>query len=353
MVKGDFSIPLPKYVVLELTRRCNNKCLHCYTVWGEQSNGYPNSNGKELTTDEVKQAITKVHEELPLEAIGISGGEPTLREDLPEILSFIAKRGLGAAIITNGTLLNEQLVNATIHKKTVYQVTLLSYRREIHDRLAGRKGAWEDAVNGMIAIKQAGGNLAPVFVATKLNYMDLDKTAKLALVLGAKSFMYNRMNLGAHNLDLASQLLPTPEMIIENLESLEELGAKYGLTTVVSVVIEPCVVPLREYKHVLLGWCPSCGENSYFTIDPEGNIRICNHSPVILGNIKQDSLKDIFNFHPYVQSFRTTLPDECENCSDKMKSICRGGCKASGEQCYGTLRRVDPFVTFNKPTQHN
>lgn len=342
------TIPLPKYVVLELTRKCNNKCKYCYTVWSEKSTGYSKFGGKELTTNEIKQIITKLQNELPLESIGISGGEPTLRQDLPEILSYISKKGLGAAIITNGTKLNDELVHATIHEKTVYQVTLLSHHKEIHDQLAGRKGAWDEAVNGMISIKQAGGNLAVVFVATKLNYIDLTKTAQLALVLGAQSFMYNRMNLSAHNIHFANQLLPTPEMIGENLESLEDIGEKYSLNIVVSVVLEPCAVPLKNYKHVQIGWCPSCGENSYFTIDPEGNIRICNHSPVILGNIKKDSLKDIYLFHPYVQNFRTELPEECKKCDSKMKSICHGGCKAASEQCYGSIKHVDPFVILSK-----
>jgi len=336
--------------VLELTRRCNNKCLYCYTVWGEPKLGYRKSCDGEMTIDEIKQTIIKLQQELPVEFIGISGGEPLLREDLPEILSFISKRGLGVAIITNGTILNDQTVAATMHEKSVYQVTLLSYRREIHDQLAGRQGAWDAAINGMVAIKQAGGNLAVVFVATKLNYMDLRKTAELAIVLGAKSLMYNRMNLSAHSLPYAAQLLPTPGMIRENLESLEELGEKYGLTSVASVVLEPCVVPLREFKHVSVGWCPSGGEGSYFTIDPEGNIRICNHSPTILGNIKHDSLKEIFNSHPYVQIFRTTLPADCDACSHEMKDLCRGGCKAAGEQCHGTIKRVDPFVLINKPS---
>jgi len=162
--------------------------------------------------------------------------------------------------------------------------------------------------------------------------------------------MYNRINLAAHSLSYSDQLLPTPEMIRENLESLEALGEEYGLMTAASVVIEPCVVPLRKYKHVLLGWCPSGGEDSYFTIDPDGNIRICNHSPIILGNIRHDHLRDIYNNHPYVQNFRTALPEECESCNPEMKNLCRGGCKAAAEQCYGTSRRVDPFVTLSKST---
>jgi radical SAM protein with 4Fe4S-binding SPASM domain len=229
-----------------------------------------------------------------------------------------------------------------------YEVTLLSHRREVHDRLAGRRGSWDAVVDGMANVRQAGGNLAAVFVATKLNYMDLFKTAELAIALGAFGLMYNRINLARGNVHLADQLLPTPGMIEENLEMLEDIGGKYGLPVAVSVVIEPCVVDVRHYEHVHFGWCPLAGEDSYFTIDPVGNIRICNHSPVILGNIKRDSFADIYYNHPRVRAFRDTWPEECADCDPELKEMCRGGCKAAAEQCYGTLARVDPFVTLSQ-----
>jgi radical SAM protein with 4Fe4S-binding SPASM domain len=229
-----------------------------------------------------------------------------------------------------------------------YEVTLLSYRHEVHDQLAGQQGAWHAAVDGMANVRQAGGKLVTVFVATKLNHMDLFKTAELAIALGSRGLMYNRMNLGAHNIRYADQLLPTPAIVRENLDMLEEIGSEYGLPVAASVVIEPCVVDVRHYEHVHFGWCPLAGEDSYFTIDPVGNIRICNHSPVILGNIKRDSFADIYYNHPRVRAFRDTWPEECADCDPELKEMCRGGCKAAAEQCYGTLARVDPFVTLSQ-----
>jgi PqqA peptide cyclase len=297
-----------------------------------------------MTTEEIKDVVIRLQEELPVDTIGLSGGEPFLRPDLPEILSFIAGQGIAPVIITNGTLITKELVDATIHSTSTYQITLLSYKKEIHDRLAGRTGAWDAAVQAMVDISKAGGNIAAVFVATKLNYQDLFRTAELALVLGAKVIMYNRINLGAYNMHFADELLPTPAMIRENLNSLEQIGEKYGIQSAASVVLEPCVVPLKEYKFVHVGFCPLGGEDSYFTIDPVGNIRVCNHSPVILGNIRKDSIREIFLNHPYVCDFRTIYPDECTACPPELKDVCRGGCKAASEQCYGTMTKVDPFV---------
>jgi len=282
-----------------------------------------------------------------MESLALSGGEPLLRDDLSEILSFIKDRGIASVVITNGALLTREKVAATMVGGT-YEVTLLSYRRNVHDKLANCQGAWNAVVDGMANIRQAGGNLVTVFVATKLNYMDLFKTAELTIALGANGLMYNRINLGAYNLPYVGQLLPTPAMIRENLDMLEELVGKYELPISVSVVIEPCVVDIRKYKHIHFGWCPLAGKDSYFTIDPCGNVRICNHSPRVLGNIKQDRFVNLYYNHPYIRSFYSTWPAECVDCDNQLREMCRGGCKAAAEQCYGTLKRVDPFVTLSQ-----
>lgn len=338
---------LPKTFIIELTKRCNNRCLYCYAVWGTDCEDIDCGQKPEMSTEEIKQIISKLQVEVGAENIGLSGGEPLLRNDLPEILSFIKNLGLNSVVITNGTLLTQEKAEETADAG-LFEVTLLSFREEVHDRLAGRRGAWDAAWRGMTNIKKSGGNFVSVFVATKLNYMDLKNTAKLSIALGASGLMYNRINLGSHNICHADQLLPTPEMIRQNLDDLEEIGKEFDLPIAASVVIEPCVVDIGKYEHIQFGWCPLAGENSYFTIDPTGDIRICNHSPSILGNITRDRFIDIYKMHPYVRSFHDTWPEECHSCNHQLKDICRGGCKAAAEQCYGTLDRVDPFVTLSK-----
>lgn len=298
-----------------------------------------------MSTKEIKDIIVKLQNEVGVENIGLSGGEPTLRDDLPEILTFLKEKGISANVITNGTLLTDELVNK-IADKCLFEITLLSYRKDIHDRLAGREGAWDEAVKGMARIKRAGGTLIAVFVATKLNYMDLPTTIDLAIALGAKGLMYNRLNISAHNLRYAEELLPSQEMIQENLDSLESLGKEYGLPIAASVVIAPCVVDIEKYQHVKICWCPLAGEESYFTIDPAGNMRICNHSPVILGDFKEKSFADIYN-NPHVRAIQS-LPEECRDCNSKFKELCCGGCKASSVQCYGSMNHPDPFVKLAK-----
>jgi radical SAM protein with 4Fe4S-binding SPASM domain len=338
---------LPKNFILELTRRCNNSCMYCYTVWGASRIDYGEQRNGEMSTMDVKNVIDKLQDEVSPKMIGLSGGEPLLREDVPELLAFIRDRGIAPILITNGALLNKEKAQSIALIKSACEITLLSFRKEVHDYLAGRRGARDVAIAGITNLIMAGISPVAVFVATKLNYMDLYRTAELAIALGATALSYNRLNLGAHNLQFANHLLPTPAMIRENLDMLEDLGEKYGIPIAISVVIEPCVIDIRKYQHINFGWCPLAGEDSYFAIDPVGNVRICNHSPTILGNIRKENFLDIYYKHPYVRAFRETLPEECINCDPMIKSVCKGGCKAASEQCYGNLKHVDPFVTMS------
>src|ERR1035437_38427 len=132
------SRPLPKSFVIELTKRCNNHCLYCYMAEGPSAQDCERDRSSEMSTREVTEIIAKLCDEAPVQSIALSGGEPLLREDLPEILSFIRSKGISAIVITNGTLLTPERI-APLGTDVTYEITLLNYRREVHDQLAGRR----------------------------------------------------------------------------------------------------------------------------------------------------------------------------------------------------------------------
>jgi radical SAM protein with 4Fe4S-binding SPASM domain len=337
---------VPKAFIFELTRRCNNSCGYCYNVWRAPQFNYERDCPRELSTAEVKEIVARLQDEVGATSIGLSGGEPMLRDDVPELLQFIRSRDMETLLLTNGTLLTEDRVAATMVGGR-YEVPLLSYRREVHDRLVGRAGAWDAVIEGIMNVHLAGGRLSVVFVATRQNWQDLRATATLAMMLGADELLYNRINIGAANLKLAAELFLTPAMVEENLQSLETIAVEDGFPVSVAVVLEPCVVDLGRFPHVERSWCPLAGEGSAFIIDPSGNVRICKHSPKILGNITRSSFLELYR-HPYVESFRTTWPLECKTCASPLKEQCRGGCKAAAAQACGSFEHVDPFVTLHR-----
>jgi radical SAM protein with 4Fe4S-binding SPASM domain len=72
-------------------------------------------------------------------------------------------------------------------------------------------------------------------------------------------------------------------------------------------------------------------------------MRICNHSPTILGNLTEQSFEEIWQ-HPLLQKFRNNqiIPKECQSCKQKFE--CRGGCRAVAETYYGDILAPDPLM---------
>ena len=153
-------------VVWNMTRRCNLKCIHCYS--SSRNIRYRN----ELTTDEGKKLISD------LVAFGspvilFSGGEPLMREDLPELVKFAVDRGIRAVISTNGTLLTKK--NAEILKKTgiSYAGVSLDGMQKSHDRFRGVEGAFDMTLKGIRTCRDEGIKVGIRFTINRKNFSDI------------------------------------------------------------------------------------------------------------------------------------------------------------------------------------
>ena len=153
-------------VVWNMTRRCNLKCIHCYS--SSRNIRYRN----ELTTDEGKKLISD------LAAFGspvilFSGGEPLMREDLPELVKFAVDRGIRAVISTNGTLLTKK--TAEILKKTgiSYAGVSLDGMQKSHDRFRGVEGAFDMTLKGIRTCRDEGIKVGIRFTINRKNSSDI------------------------------------------------------------------------------------------------------------------------------------------------------------------------------------
>jgi len=153
-------------VVWNMTRRCNLKCIHCYS--SSRNIRYRN----ELTTDEGKKLISD------LAAFGspvilFSGGEPLMREDLPELVKYAVDRGIRAVISTNGTLLTKK--TAEILKKTgiSYAGVSLDGMQKSHDRFRGVEGAFDMTLKGIRTCRDEGIKVGIRFTINRKNFSDI------------------------------------------------------------------------------------------------------------------------------------------------------------------------------------
>ena len=162
----QFSSDKRPVVVWNVTRRCNLKCVHCY------SNSQNIKYSDELSTEEGKALISDLAS-FGCPVILFSGGEPLMREDLPELVQFAVDSGMRAVISTNGTLITEKKAAIFAGIGLSYMGVSLDGTGEIHDRFRGVKGAFDAAVQGIRRCQDAGIKVGVRFTITGENSSEI------------------------------------------------------------------------------------------------------------------------------------------------------------------------------------
>lgn len=121
----------PTNIHFSISKKCNMKCSYC-DYWKDSTT--------EMTTNEAKEIIQALYEWIGPYYLSFSGGEPTLRNDLPELIEFASKLGIRTTILTNGLLANnklqEKLFNSGLDNITI---SLNALDSNIHEKMRGTK----------------------------------------------------------------------------------------------------------------------------------------------------------------------------------------------------------------------
>ena len=345
--------PVLQTLIVELTQRCNHACRHCYNVWHSDSLGRPSRYPHgELDTAQTLALLEKALDEITCSHVTLTGGEPLLRQDLPQILDWLRQRDVRTTIISNGRLLTEPAVLDLLDRGVgMFELPLLSHRREVHDRLSGSPGAFDAVLSAMANIRYHGGQLGArgqfvaVFVATRLNIPDLYETIKLAFAFGSRGMMLNRFNPGGRGRTYLEELLPTAVEMRQTLAVADAASVEFGFPISCSIPLQPCMIDLDAYPHLNFGFCAAGTDRAYYTLDPLGNLRPCNHTPTILGNLFDEPFADLIA-PQRLASFVQAAPAFCVPCA--LRGTCQGGCKAAAQVCYGSLSAEEPFLHCNR-----
>ena len=132
-------------VTLEVTRRCNLRCLHCYADAGPD--------GEEMTLDQIEQFATDLTR-LGTPGVCLTGGEPMMRRDILEVLDCLRHKGLAVTMASNGTLFTPNIAKQVARRVAAISVSLDGLATA-HDHLRGPV-AFEAAVAGIRNLQAAG-----------------------------------------------------------------------------------------------------------------------------------------------------------------------------------------------------
>ena len=158
--------------------------------------------------------------------------------------------------------------------------------------------------------------------------------------------------------DLEDLVIKKLENLISKVDAI--LVSDYGIGTLSDKVINrvneiakdskiPVVVDSRyktfAYKNITVA-TPNEDEaskaiNMPITLDIAGNLRICNHSPVVIGNIYRDNFENMLT-NDYIEKWEKTVPEYCSDCD--LFDRCFGGCRAAAEQLGLSLDNTDPVL---------
>jgi len=325
-----------KYAIIELTSSCNLRCMHCYNWWR-----HDDVNTRECSSyKKAFRLLDHLIKKTTVTNVTFTGGEPTISERFVELVLHAKLKGKRVTIITNGNGPSTVYKQLTKMKVDMMEFSIHASVPDVHDRITGQKGAWENAIKHMQLMMDHGIHVTPVVVVTSLNYQYVEDTVRFFFKKGIRSVMVNRYNLGGEGLnhpDLSANAM----QLQETFRKLDQFATDYDLFLFSGVCTPHCVLNPDDYPHIRFGSCSSDVYRRPLTFNLEGELRLCNHSPVVVGNIYKQSFSDIFA-NPYIAEWDDLNLSFCKDCIRLSK--CKGGCRAASEQVGLSLKNEDPIV---------
>ena len=185
-------------IFLELTNACNLRCRHCLPASGHAREG-------ELTTAELRALLTALSKEHGAHRLFLTGGEPTIREDFCEIVRHATGNGYRLELVTNGTTLIGDVIQALKAGAAKIHVSLDGATAAVHEQLRGR-GTFARALDGIRLLRDSNIEFDIAMTVTRENFAQVREAAQLARELGAKGLSLSEITRGGRANDHWSML---------------------------------------------------------------------------------------------------------------------------------------------------
>ena len=326
-------------LVFELTGACNQCCRFCYNHWrdGRTPIAPPDPSKARKTLKKLLSQATVRH-------LSFSGGEPLLLSNVHDLVLHARFKGCKVNILTNGTLLTADALDSFLSLGvSVIQIPFLSADASVHDSLTGLPGSWEKALDALRRTGKAGIGAA-VLVITKVNAPGVSETLSLIAGCGVRTVMVNRFNIGGNGIRNARELVPDRKTLQDAFSAIEAFAGAHPDMHFVSGVCTPlCYLDTARFPHIRFSRCSTDLSGRPVTVNYNGDVRFCNHSPRVLGNIHSRPIGDILA-DPEINGWYAGIPDECGKCT--LFQRCGGGCRAASEQVHGTFSALDPILDY-------
>jgi radical SAM protein with 4Fe4S-binding SPASM domain len=332
-------------LAINLTRRCNLACAHCYLDADTLRGGSP----QELDTDEVQDLLDQVASRGAGTMVVLTGGEPLARRDLEAIVAHGAARDLAMVVGTNGTMLTRRRVRSLRDAGALgVGISVDSLDADYHDRFRGMPGAWEKTMAGIENCRRGGLDFQVHFSIADGNAHELPAMIAFCRAAGARVlnvFFLVCTGRGEAMTDIS------PQHYEEVLKELVEVQERYT-----DLIIRARCAP--HYKRVAFTRNPHSALNRisgrdgdgciagihYCRITPQGGVTACPYIEDEQGNIRERAFFDIWdNAGDFERLRANALGGKCGRC--EYRQIC-GGCRARPVVLGNDLMDADPICAY-------
>jgi len=309
---------------LEFTRRCNLRCVYCYSEAGAGSDG-------ELTLEEIKGVIDEAIDLGAKKIILLGGGEPLLYEHISEVVRHIHKAGVEQTIFTNGYHLTENLARYFFEKDVSVVLKHNSFKEIVQDSLAGVEGAYRKIQEALANLFKAGypkgkKQLAIQTVIVKQNLEEIPSMWTWARKMGI--IPYFEVITMQGRAKRHQEIVVTPdeiERVFNNLKQIDK--TEFGIEW----MCHPTIASFTCQRHLY-----SCLVNS------QGNVQPCTGVDLFVGNVRDEKLVDILGGSRVINDLRgihANIEGKCSECDFNSKCY---GCRGNAYQLTGNYLASDP-----------
>ena len=332
-------------IAINLTRRCNLACAHCYLDADTLLEGSKH----ELTTQEVCLLLDEVAECSDGTMVVLTGGEPLVRQDVEDIAAHGAKLDLAVVVGTNGTLLTKRRVE-TLKLAGVLGVgiSLDSLFPVYHDAFRGVKNCWEKTIAGIENCRRLGLDFQIHFTVTEDNAHELGSMIDFARNCGARVFNAFFLVCTGRGEAVTNITAIRYEQILNELISAQQrcqdmiIRARCAPHFKRIAWQRDPTSPLNRISGQEADGCIAASH--YCRITPEGGVTACPYIPYEVGNIREQDFSELWQSAPEFKLLRNpVLNGACGACEFRM--LC-GGCRARPIANGQGLMDEDPLCAY-------
>jgi len=330
MIKQELNVPsVPHLLHIETTYACNQQCLFCYN---------PKRNSK-INSPTIDNIVQRVYEDW-VPHVYLIGGEPSLLgvKKLNQYINLLSERS-SVTIVTNGQIHLEGLSN----KLACIGIPIHGLEKT-HDRLTNKQGSFNQAMYSISEYVKQGFDVRCIPVLTCLNFDQMYDIIGLAKNKGMESVFVDRYEDGGLGSNKSEQLKPSFDQFRIALGQMINGRDNFHIPVGWGTAIPFCL----DDRMIKENMTADCGAGITFAaINPNGEIRTCNQSERIYGNILTETMEKIWH-KPELSEFRSLswIEKPCTDCKALVDCLC--GCKvdANSAQTYSVDYAIRGKETF-------